>query len=347
MDRRPVTGDLRAARRVDVATREKGLVLELAVREGDRVEKDAVLARLDAELLELQLAAVRAQREPADAMVAERGLDLQKAQRDLEAVEALAAKDAANPKELADAKTAVAAARARLDEARGRMDVLDAEARTLEKRIRDTTIRAPFAGTVTARRTELGAWLAEGASVIELLSTSQLEVWLEVPQDLFGALTRQSGPIEVCVGSGGTSFVVAGLVVVPDVAVRGRTFRLRGPVDAALPLAPGMSVTALVPTEEKREMLTVHRDAILRNELGSFVYSVVPGGEGRPASAAPTPVEVLFQVGERAVVRAGRLQPGTDVVIEGNERLYPMAPIQPLPAKGGESPRPAGGGEGT
>lgn len=342
VDRRSVTGDLRAARRVEVATREKGLVLELSVREGDVVEEGAVLARLDSELLELQLAAVEAQRAPAEALVAERAQDLEQTERDLATVVALSERDASNPKELADARTAVAASTARLEQARGQLAVLAAQAATLAKRVRDTVIRAPFGGTVTRRRTELGAWLSEGSAVVELLSTSDLEVWLEVPQDLFGALKGFAGSIEVEVGGKGGRFAAAELVVVPEVDRRGRAFFVKGPVRTALPLAAGMSVTALVPTGEERKLLTVHRDAILRNEVGTFVYAVVPGGEGRPASAAPTQIEVLFQAGRRAVVRAGRLQAGAQVVVEGNERLYPMAPIQPLPAEGSQ---PGEGGQ--
>jgi multidrug efflux pump subunit AcrA (membrane-fusion protein) len=42
------------------------------------------------------------------------------------------------------------------------------------------------------------------------------------------------------------------------------------------------------------------------------------------------PVEVLFYTGERVAVRAGRLEPGELVVVEGNERLYPSAPVAPI-----------------
>jgi RND family efflux transporter MFP subunit len=345
VNRRPVTGDLRAARRVEVASREKGLVLELGVREGDVVEQGAVLAQLDSELLELELAAVEAQRVPDEAKVKERQSDLEQARRDLASVKTLLEREAANPKEVLDAQSKVAGVAARLEEAQGQLAVLAAQAATLAKRIRNTTIRAPFAGTVTRRRTELGAWLAEGAAVVELLSTGELEVWLDVPQDLFAVLKGYAGSIEVEVGGSGAKFALAGIVVVPDIDPRGRAFHVVGPVRTALPLAAGMSVTALVPTGKEQKLLTIHRDAILRNEVGSFVYSVLPGAGDQPASAAPTPIEILFQTGERAVVRAGRLQAGMQVVVEGNERLYPMAPIQPLPAAGTAPPAGAKGAQ--
>ena len=151
------------------------------------------------------------------------------------------------------------------------------------------------------------------------------------------SLATRNGPIEIAlarirVGAEGVSFALSDYRVIPDVDVRGRAFRVVGKAASDLPLASGMSVTAMVPTGEEREMLTIHRDAILRNQVGAFVYAVIPGGEGTPAKAAPIDVEVLFQTPTRAVVRSSGLRPGMQVVIEGNERLYPMAAIAPTPA---------------
>lgn len=337
--RQQVTGDLRAARRVEVATREKGLVLELAAQEGSVVEAGEVLARIDATQLELDLAVVEAQRAPVLATRAVRESELQIAERDVASLEALVEKRAANPKELADARDQVTAAEARLSASAAELEVLDAQAAKLRQRIADAELRAPFAGTVVQVRTEVGAWLGEGAAVAQLVSTGELEVWLEVPQQLFGALAGFAGAIEVEVGGTGRGFSVSAVEVVPDVDLRSRTFYVVADVKAALPLAAGMSITALVPTEEERPMLTISRDAILRNEVGSYVYAVLPGAEGQPPSAAPMQVQVLFQSEGRAVIRAGRLQAGMQVVVEGNERLYPMAPIQPVPAGGGAPAR--------
>lgn len=352
-NRRPVTGSLRAARRGEVAAREKGLVVELLADEGSRVATGDVLARLDATQLELDLVVLRADRPPAEATVRERTADLTSSRNDLESVRKLVERKAANPKELVDAETAVAAAEARLAASEAGLAVIDARIAKLEQRIVDMTILAPFDGTVVARMTEVGSWLSEGASVVELLSTEDLEVWLEVPQDLYGAVIANPGPIEVRLGAGRDAFALTDYLVIPDVAERGRTFRLMGDATTDLPISAGMSVIAMVPTSEEKAMLTLHRDAILYNQVGPYVYSVVPGGEGQPASAAPTPVEVLFQTPTRAVVRSAALRAGAQVVVEGNERLHPMAPIIPHPiggapaGNGGGEPAPAKGGDGA
>jgi len=200
-------------------------------------------------------------------------------------------------------------------------------------------ITAPFAGTVIARRGEVGSWLGTGDTVCVLLATEALEVWLEVPQGLLGATRREGLIVSVLVDATGETVEVSSCRPIPDVDERSRTFALVAPLEASPTLAAGMSVTAELPLEESRDQLTVSRDAILRHDAGTFVYVVLPGGEGQPPRAAPMRVEVLFQTPERAVVRGAGLAPGTSVVVEGNERLFPMAPIQPAPA--GETP-PAG-----
>lgn len=334
-DHRPVTGDVRAAQRGMVATREKGIVMELLVDEGRVVEAGAVLAKLDATQLELDLEILRAQRPPAEATVRERKANLVRADSDRDSVAALVERRAANPKELVDADSEVAAAEARVAVSEALLAVIDAQIHKLEQRITDMTIRAPFAGTVVSKQTELGSWMAEGDAVIELLSTAKLEVWLEVPQELFAAATAAQNPIDIVVGSERARFTLDQYAVIPVVDLRGRAFRIVGPAPGDLPLAAGMSVTAMVPTGEPREVLTVHRDAILRDQVGEFVYAVIPGGEGAPANAVPMKVQVLFQTATRAVVRSSAIQAGMQVVIEGNERLYPMAPVAPINAEAG------------
>ncbi len=341
-NRRPVTGNVRAARRSQVASREKGLVMVRAVDEGSRVKAGDLLARLDATQLELDLEVLVAQRPPAEATVLEREAEVRQRQNDLDSLQLLIERKAANPKELVDAEATLSGAEARLKVAKALVLVIDSRIKKLEKRISDMTIEAPFEGTVTRALAEVGAWLGEGEAVVELLSTEDLEIWLEVPQELYGTAVRNQGPIEVKVGANGESFAMSQARVIPDVDLRGRSFRLIGRAADTLPLAAGMSVTAMMPTEEERNVITVHRDAILRSQVSAYVYAVIPGAEGAPSSAAPMDVTVLFQTETRAVVRSSQLRPGMEVVIEGNERLSPMAPIVPIGAGG----PPRGGGEG-
>jgi multidrug efflux pump subunit AcrA (membrane-fusion protein) len=107
-------------------------------------------------------------------------------------------------------------------------------------------------------------------------------------------------------------------------------------------LSPGMSVTAWVPTGQTSMELTISKDAVLRNEIGPFIYVVRGGPGGGPAAAVPTPIELRFAIDDRVVVRSAPLSPGDQVIVEGNERLFPMAPVAPLNNDSGERPASQG-----
>lgn len=335
-EQRRVTGNVRAHERSTVATREPGLVVESPLREGDRVEKGAVLARLDARRLELDLAVLEAEKKAAETVVAERADDAERARRDLESLRGLTERGAANPRELRDAETAASMSESRVRNAQTLVTVLDARVAVMRDRIDDMTVKAPFAGRVVARHADVGEWLGEGAGVVELVSDA-LEVWLDVPQRDFAYVVQSSAGARVVSDATGRALDVPGVRVVRDVDPRSRTFPVVAPLPGDAGLAPGMSVTAWVPTADEGEHLTVDEDAVLRGETGAYVYVAAPGAtKEAPSTAVPVPVEILFVQGDRAVVRAERLAEGAMAIVEGNERLFPGAPVAPAP----QSPAP-------
>ncbi|MEM7518041.1 MAG: biotin/lipoyl-binding protein, partial [Planctomycetota bacterium] len=116
-EKRRVTGDVRAIRRTSVATREPGLVLEITKREGERVEAGEVLAQLDDSRLRLERDVLAAEKSAAEATLAERRRSAEQSTRDLEILRTLSERNAANRKELLDAETADAVAKARVMQA--------------------------------------------------------------------------------------------------------------------------------------------------------------------------------------------------------------------------------------
>jgi multidrug efflux pump subunit AcrA (membrane-fusion protein) len=82
-----------------------------------------------------------------------------------------------------------------------------------------------------------------------------------------------------------------------------------------------MSLTAMIPTGTQAELLTVSKDAILRNPAGEYVYYNNNG------AAALAPITRLFSVGSRVVIRSPMIRPGVQIVVDGNERMYPTQPM--------------------
>jgi len=94
-------------------------------------------------------------------------------------------------------------------------------------------------------------------------------------------------------------------------------------------LAPGLALTAYVPAGAVAPRLVVPKDAILRGDAGPYVFAV------RGGMAMPVNVRVAFPIGDRVALEAGAaLEPGVQVVVEGNERLMPMSPVAPIAAGG-------------
>lgn len=324
---RLVTGELRAVSRSLVASREAGIITERPIDEGQAVRKGDVLARVDARRLEIDRRRITARKLVAEAILGEREANRDRAQRDYDLILGLDQSEAARPNELANAESDLRVAQARWAQAQEELGVISAEADLIEQRLADAVIRAPFDGVVVAIATELGQWLGEGAPVAELVATGEYDAWIDVQQRFKPALSEAGASVLVSVDPLPGHSVEAAPRIIPQVDSTGRAFQavVRLPDPEGL-MAPGMSVTGWVPTGQKGEYLTVPRDALLRNQADFYVYVARQSPDG-PAMAQPVTVIIEFELPDRLAVRSPMLQPGDLVVVEGNERLFPMTPI--------------------
>ncbi|MEC9373238.1 MAG: efflux RND transporter periplasmic adaptor subunit [Planctomycetota bacterium] len=341
--RREVTGELRASRRSVVAAEEEGIVIEIGVDAGDSVNRGDIIARLDAKLREIDATAAEAEVRRREGQVHEREVDLEQAERDLVRIQDLRERNSASQTELDDQRSTLEATKARLEQANAELATAKAALAMIRQRLEDMVVRAPFNGRVVERFTEVGSWVGVGESVVEVVSYEEIDAWIDVPQQYIGAVSAPDREIEIRIKATGESRMARVTHVVPDADPLSRMFpvriRLDNPDDK---LKPGMSISGLAPTGERTPMLTVHKDAILRDDVGAFVY--FDGG----GMAAVARIEPLFAIGDRMVVRSGQLRPGAALVVEGNERLFPGQPLTILGTIGstakGESGSPAAEG---
>jgi RND family efflux transporter MFP subunit len=252
-----------------------------------------------------------------------------------------------NPKELADARTAVNIAIARLSRAAASLEEIEARLALAARRLADTEIRAPFDGVVIEKHIDVGEWIGSGDPAVEIVSTGTVEAWLTIPESLRPALiaalhgggaTRAGGTnggggaftLEVRVDAIGRTFRGEAPRLVPRIDASSRNFPLVVTIaDPEGVLAPGMSASAHVPTGRSGEHLLVPKDAIVRQGTGPFVYVARTLAPDAPPMSMPVPVTVHFPTGDRFAVSAVMLAPGDLVVVEGNERLFPMTPLAP------------------
>jgi RND family efflux transporter MFP subunit len=370
--RRDVIGRIEAVARSRVASEEEGRVVALLVDRGDRVTAGDTLARLDDTLVRIDLERARSVLAARQAAARERAALLEKTERDKRRVERLVDRGSATTSELEDAETDRTAAEARLrlaeaDVASARQDIA-----RLSERLADMTITAPFAGRVVEKSAELGEWIGQGDVVAEIVRLDAVDVVVDVPERFVGAVQRladrqraehvasaasttdvtgsdatsetRAAPdpespaaprdaIVVTVDALNETFVAERVTVIASGDPLARTFpvRLRVRNDRER-MKPGMSVSASVPTGASGEMLTVNKDAVLRSDTGPYVF-IDEGG-----AAGVRSLDIVFGVGQRVAVRPGPIQPGTMVVVEGNERLRPRQPLRVMNGANGEEP---------
>lgn len=327
-EHRRVTGSLQAISRSSLASQEPGLVRSVLVDEGYVVRRGEVVAQLDPRRLQAQLEEARAEHANYAAVVAQREAELDFARLDLERLAEALKKSAASEREMSEAKTLVGVRIAQLEAARKVVESITRQTELLEIRLDDMTIRAPFDARVVSRHVEPGEWIEPGDPLVTLISVGMIEARLEVPERFANNLFGDTSSLYVELAADGRSVPSIDVQSVPDIDPRVRTFQVIVRLDNSDgSLAPGMSVSAWVPTSEEGIALLVPKDAVIRHGSSAHVFRI-----DQEKQAEQTGVTVLFEAGEYLALGANaHLKPGDRVIIEGNERLQPGTTVASVP----------------
>ena len=187
------SGELQAQQKVNVSPRQSGLLDELMVDEGDEVKDDQVLAVMDRGDLDDRL-------QEKQALLRQAEVNYQSQKDEFERRSKLYDSGVISADDFSDARFEMLARQAGLVAARERVEQLEQESS-------EKTIRAPFAGTITARYAEPGSFVtpttaasatagATSASIVEL--SQGLEVRARVPESDIGRIvTGQNAEIRV------------------------------------------------------------------------------------------------------------------------------------------------------
>jgi RND family efflux transporter MFP subunit len=301
-----------------VAARVEGPVQEVEINVGDRVERGAVLARLDQARLAAEVALREAEIEERSARLAAARAEVSLYRQELDRLEGLRRSAAFSQARYDDAAAEVersigqrAEAEASLARARVAHDLAVLE-------LGYATIEAPFHGVVSERHVDAGEYVEIGAPIATLINDRDLEIEAAVPGDLIDNLDR--GTVVTARLDSGLTVEASVRAIVPLEDTRTRTRRVRFSADLGsldIPLASNQSAIVFVPVGEPRDVVTVHKDAVLSGPDGHSVFVVAEDG-----TAQPRPIALGEAVGNRFEVVDG-LAPGDVVVTRGNESLRP------------------------
>lgn len=284
-----------------------GLVETVHVDAGDRVDSGQVIVTLDQELEELALS-----RANAELAQAQTGLD--DARRRLSEAERVGPTRAIAESEIKSLRAEVARGEASLQAA-------TAAARQQQAIVRRHSVRAPFAGVVSQRITQVGEWVNPGDGLVELVATDRLRFDFRVPQSRYAQL-GQDTPVSIVVDAvPDQAFAGRIQAIVPVKDPGARTFLLRvvAATDDAPQVTPGMSAQAALRIESGRNGVVVPRDALLRYPDGRRTVWVVEQEGGEPV-ARERRVETGVEFEGLIEIRSG-LTAGASIVTRGNEIL--------------------------
>lgn len=315
----PIIGQLVAKQSGPATTRIAGIVDAMRVQVGDRVARGQVLATLGPAALELRLALARARHAEEMAKLKTANAELQLARQEVGRLSGLADSAAVSRATIDDARQRRSIAGARAEEAAAALASAAAEIRLAELDLSYAAIVAPFDGTVVETLTEVGSFLQRGEAVARLVSDRRLELEADIPAERLGGLLAGGGARVAMRLDNGTAHRATARAVVPEENPRTRTRRVRFVVDfgrGAGPLAAGQSATVLVPAGARRDIVSVHKDAVVQRGREAIVFVVEDG------QAVMRRIRTGQSSGDRFEVLDG-LAPGELVVVRGNERLQP------------------------
>lgn len=250
------TAPIEAFAEADVIAKVAGEVREILAEEGMDVTKDQVLARLDGDMLRLE--------------VNESEARLRKLQRDYE--------------RNVDLKDKGLISTGDFDKIRYEMEALEASHDLAKLELDYTQIRAPIDGVVSERYAKIGNTIAVGDPVFRVTSFDPLVAYVHVPEREYRNIKEgQPAGIEIDALPGPP--VIASVTrVSPIVDPATGTFKITIEItDSQRRIKPGMFGRIGIVYDKHENTLQVPRSAILEDDGQTSVFVVVDGKAARRA----------------------------------------------------------------
>jgi len=316
----PIIGRLVASQTGVVAALTGGPVSEVRVAVGDKVKKGDVVAKLVTDRIrwnrQLRAAAVREKQAALQAAKAQLSLT----QVELKRLQSLKKSAAFSQARFDDKSNEVVKYRSEVGVQKAAVASAQAEQRLADIDMHNSVIRAPYDGVVSRKNTVAGAYLSVGDAVITMINHTDLEIEADVPSERLNGL-EVGRSIGVKLDSGQPMrAIVRALVPDENALTRTRPVRFTPVFNAVgtgqLQLARNQSVTVLVPIGRPRNIVSVHKDAVIPRGGKNIVFVA---NEGKVNLRA---IRLGSAIGNRFEVIEG-LGVGDLVVVRGNERLRP------------------------
>ena len=266
-------GRARAVQEIDLAFRVGGPLITRPVNVGDEVKAADVVARIDPRDFEVNLRNVKAQ-------LAEAKAALERAQGDFRRQSNIFKKDPG-----ATSEAAVDRAREERDRASATVDSLTASVNTAQDQLDDTSLRAPFDGTVVATYVENFQNVRQKEPIVRIVDTSHIEMVVNVPESMISLAPSVRTALLQFDAFPGREFDGIVSEIGTEASQTTRTFpvtlRMKQPEDVRV--LPGMAGTARAgeadfPEEHQRRGVAIQAGAVFTPDTKtlSHVWIIKP-----------------------------------------------------------------------
>jgi RND family efflux transporter MFP subunit len=290
-------GSIRPLQEATLFAKVPGYLKSISVDKGDAVKAGATLALLETPELSADLARQRAEHDAA--------------RSEFTRIEQAIARapDLITPLEL--------------DRARGKYEVAKASMERTEALLSFNRITAPFAGVVTRRFVDVGAFIpaatsgsaAQTAAVLTLMDFSTVRVQVAVPE-VDAALAARGQPARVTVeGLPGRRFEgrITRMSYALDEATRTMLVEVDIP-NRELELRPGMYASVQLALQRHDDVLLIPTAALVMEKANAFAWTVEGGVAKKRA------IQIGFNDGQVVEVREG-LDAGNSLILPGKQAL--------------------------
>ncbi|HVG61925.1 MAG TPA: efflux RND transporter periplasmic adaptor subunit [Hyalangium sp.] len=330
-------GKVQAATTVKISSNLSGDLIELAVKDGDRVVKGQVLGKIDRRRFEAAVNQARASQSAAKSEIQVSEVEAQRTVAEYGRVEGLVAKGLASNAELEQARAAKETAEARLQGARQRHEQATAVYDEAASNLANTTLVSPIDGNVIELSREVGERV-RGSDfsedvVMTIAALNVMEVRIEVGEHEVVHL-KSSQPAEVSVDAlEGESFqgsvveiAQKALIKNPGTEAEVTTFPVTVALDSRPPgVLPGMSAEVRISAETHNDAVLVPIQSVtVRSEklLPDYKPPVEGGGlTAKRKTEALAKVVFVVDADNKAQVRRVRTGIASDTELEILEGL--------------------------
>lgn len=300
-------GTLNFDKKSTLAAQNSGLVKSIEFELGDKVRKGKTLVQIDADVLNAQIKAVKANLKVAKDTQQNSSKDYLRYKKLLES-------KSITQKEYDDALL-------KSNSSSGNVKALEANLKELQIQSYKKSIKAPFDGVIVEKNINLGEWVNAGTSIAKIVDTTKAELIFNIPLNVVNGL-KVGDSYDINVGNSTISSKLS--AIIPNGDKLTRTFPVKFVANVnGLFVFDGQQAKVSLSKNAKKEALLLPRDSVIKRFGQNVVFAI-----DDKMLAQMIPVQIIGFDGSKVAVSGQGLKAGMEIVVKGNERVFPNSPVK-------------------